>query len=218
MILFIDDNPSAVLETRIQFYRMGIHSFTLGTNELNRIFHYPAQIILMMNPECIEDLPAVCRDIRRYAGKLPFAMMYRPPHGNYYAYQRLCDGVFEDNVTTLKFVEAMFDLYEERTGNSAYERIFGGLYMNVKEKHLQLYGEPFPATHEQWMLARYLLLRAPFPVSREELRLTCFRPDRPPSPQNVTTQICRMNRLITKAYGRPLFFYQRSLGYTVSAI
>ncbi|MBQ8351421.1 MAG: hypothetical protein IJY20_05205 [Clostridia bacterium] len=218
MIIFIEDKPEEVLDTRIQFYRMGIHSITLGTNELHRILHYPAQIILIMRPECIEDLTNVCRKIKSHSPFLPLAMMYRPPNGNYYAYQQLCDAVFEDNVTTLTFAQTMFAIYEERMKKSAEEHSYGKLYMKVNRKGLQILGESLPATHEQWMLARYLLLSAPYPVSREELRLTCFCPDKLPSLQNVTTQICRMNRMITKAFRHPLFFYQRQFGYYISPV
>lgn len=216
MIVMVDNEPSAVLETRMQFYTMGIHTAVIPTTQLAEIDHYPTQTVLIARPECIEDLEAVCRTIRTY-GK-PLALLYRPPHGNFYAYKQLCDEVFEDEVTTARFVETMFAIYEERFIRSAFERQFADLRINVRQHCLYIRGEAFPATHEQWMLARYLLLRAPLPAPAEELRQTCFRPEWLPSVKNVSTQICRMNKLIQKGFGRPLFFYQRKTGYFISQI
>lgn len=216
MIVFVDNEPSAVLETRMQFYTMGIHTALVSTSCLADICQYPTQTVLIMRPECIADLEKVCHTIRML-GK-PLALLYRPPHGNFYAYKQLCDEVFEDDTTTAKFVETMFAHYEERFGRSAFEHQHASLRINVRQHCLYIRGEAFPATHEQWMLARYLLLRAPIPVSAEELRETCFRPGRLPAVKNVSTQICRMNKLIQKGFGHPLFFYQRKTGYFISQI
>jgi hypothetical protein len=216
MILFIDDSPNDIVETRTQFYRMGIHSLVLGTNELHRINRYPAHGILVMYPERIENIEELCRSIRRQS-KLPLSAVYRPPHGNYYAYRQHFDIVVEENITTTKYIEAVFDLYKERTGISPYERIYGGLRINVKERYIRVYASPIPVTHEQRMIARYLLLCAPHPVPREELLATCFKPSKaPPSIGNISTQISRMNRKLITVFDRPLFHYQRSFGYSIN--
>ena len=214
MILFIDDTPDDVLETRMQFYRMGIHSLVLGTKDLQQIPRYPAHGILFLYPEHIDNLEELCDDIRQRS-ILPISAVYRPPHGNYYAYAQCFDIVVDDNITTTKYIEKVFDLYRARTGISPYERIHGGLRINVKEPFIRAYASPVPVTHEQWMIARYLLLRAPYPVPREELLATCFRPNRkPPAITNISTQISRMNKKLITVFGHPLFHYQKSFGYS----
>lgn len=114
MIIFIDNQADAVLPTRVQFYKMGLCTIVLNTNQLHLIIRTPVKIVLIMRPESIENLESVCQYIRDIPTRPPFAMMYRPPHGNYYTYSRMCDCVFEDNISTLTFAKKMLEIYRER--------------------------------------------------------------------------------------------------------
>ena len=216
MILCIENDPSAILETRVQLYRMHLHTPVLSTKELSRIPLYPAQSILILRPEAIPNIEQVCKQLRVYAPSIPLAIFYRPPHGNYYTYARMCDRVFEDNITTLTFAKTMLDLYEERTKRPAYKISYAGLSAEVGAKSIGLYGDGFLANHEQMMLVRYLLLKAPQPVPAEELRQTCFHPGKLPTIGTVHTQFRRLNKLFTLAYGKPIFLHQSDYGYFIA--
>lgn len=218
MILFIDNEPNAVLETRIQFYKMGIFTQVLNTKQLHSILNSPAKAVLIMRPECIENLESVCAYIRSIPTRPPFAMMYRPPHGNYYTYLRMCDRVFEDNITTTKFIETMFELYEERKHRDPYIYEDRQVSIHLKNPQLMAYRLSFIVTHEQWMIVRYLLMHSPFSVCIEDLRRFCFRPDRTPALSTVRSQISRLNQMFVMAYKYPLIFFQHDLGYFICPI
>lgn len=218
MIIFIDNEPNEVLDTRIQFFRMGIHSLVCRTDELENLLLLTAQAVLIMRPECIPDIESVCKQIRRYVPKLPLAIMYRPPLGNYYAYLQWGDVVFDDHITTLTFANTVFDLYEEKNGRSARDLMYCGIRARVGARSICVLGQRMPVCHEEVMLTRYLLLHAPRVVPVGELAKTCFRPTRTPKDRTVHTHFRHMNELITRGFGRPAFLYHKDYGYMIAPI
>lgn len=215
MILLIDNEPDTVLEDRCMFFRMGLHSLACRTDEIDKMIFKPVHATLIMRPEYIDDLPAVCSKLRSCFNQVPLAIMYRPPLGNYYQYLQLADAVFEDNVTTARFANTMYDLYEKKTGINVRDMIYDCVRAIAGTHYVCLCGERLPATHEQVMLTRYLLFRAPRAATVEDLRLACFNPARLPQPSNVHTQFSRLNKTIMLGIGMRKIHYKKDAGYFI---
>ena len=215
MILLIDNEPDAVLADRCMFFRMGLHSLVCRPDAITTMIFKPVHTVLIMRPEYIEDLPAVCHEIRQYFFRVPLAMMYRPPHGSYYMYLQLADAVFDDNVTTAHFANFMYDLYKRNTGIDVRDMIYDCVRAIAGTHYICICGERLPATHEQVMLTRYLLFRAPRAAAVEDLRQACFNPARLPQPSNVHTQFSRLNKTILRGTDLRKIHYKRDIGYFI---
>ncbi len=203
MILFVEKPGHYAEAQRAQriFYKMYIPTYIVPSDEIERIEYYPANAIIIACPQAIEDLADVCHYIREHLPLIPLALFFIPPCGNYYTYTRLADFVFEKNTTSIRVVKTLFEEREKRTGAYAFIQYTDAVFTDIKRAGLIfLYGLPERVTHRQFLIVRYLLLKAPACVSAEELLDICAHPLRKrPTINTIGTQVCLLNQISCKA-------------------
>ena len=217
MLIFIDNDKEAVVNERNMFYRMRLHTVCLGTKDISAIGNYPAQAIFIPRPASIPRLEDICYEIRCHFPSLPIGALYREGEGNYYTHLRACDIVFDDErVSTTEVVERLFALYKERTNRSPFDLHIGDVRTRLKSSRLYVFGYPVPVTAIQWRIVRYLHLAYPRTVPAKEILETCFSFRHPPAQNNVSTQICLLNKKIKSEFGFAPIVYRQKLGYCLS--
>ena len=215
MFIIFDRSAEDALPLRQRFYRYRVHSLYLSPCELDRIDDYPVQGFLIPHPELLEDALGLAELLRSRYPHLPVATVYRPTGHNYYRLQNVSDLVFDHRTTAPKMIDELFRAYESKGNSSADRRIIQCVRTIRRSRFVYVIGEPFPTTHTQWMLTRYLILAAPRAVSAEELLELCFSPGHERSVQNVSAQLTKLDRLIRRAYPFRIFHCRHPHLYSI---
>lgn len=216
MFIILDQDKEAVLGLRRRLYHHYTHTTIIAPTALAEITHYPAQGVLIPRPECLADPQATCRAIRELSPSLPIGMIYGVDNGQYFQYRRLVDVVFEARTTAGKICKIIYDIFGQRNQETSSSRIVDCLRVDrAVPGCVFLLGYGFPATREQWMLARYLVLAAPRAVPVAELLDTCFLPGRVRSARSVSQQLGQLDHMFSVGCGVRVFERHRPATYFI---
>lgn len=202
MFILFDRSEEDALSYRRRLYQRYVHSLTLRPEEADRIADYPAHGILIPNPEHLDDPIGLCMLLRERYPHLPIGMIYRkdcPLH--YYRLKGACDLLFDERTTMPKIISLFYEHYEKKGNPSPVSRITSCVRTDSRcPKVVFVLAQPFPASHVQWMLIRYLNLTAPRAVTAEELLSVGFLPGKTRSSKNVSAQLTKFDRLIGRGF------------------
>ena len=215
MFVIFDRSPADALALRQRLYRYHIHSLYLAPDEIDRIADYPVHGILIPHPELLIDPIGLATLLRERFPRLPLAMLHNQGGPNFYHLQRASDLIFEGRVTTPKMITDLYAAYEGKGNPSVQSCISDCVLTDSRSRYVYILGEPFPASHIQWMLVRYLTLAAPRPVPAEELAALCFSPGHERAAQNVSAHLTKLDRVISRGFPFRVFSCQHPHVYSI---
>lgn len=215
MFIIFDRSPADALALRQKLYRYRIHSLYLSPNEIDRTTDYPVHGILIPHPELLGDPIGLATLLRDRFPHLPLAMLHNQGGPNFYLLQRACDLLFNGRITTPKMISDLYAAYEGKGNPSPQSSIGDCVLTDTRSRYIYVLGDPFPASHIQWMLVRYLTMTAPRAVSAEELASLCFSPGQERAAQNVSAHLTKLDRVISRGFPFRVFFCQHPHCYSI---
>ena len=198
MFILFDTDPERVLSYRQRLYDLRVHSLCLSPSETDRVADYPAHAILIPYPDELDDPIALCHALRKKYPHLPLLLIYREGGMHYYHLKNACDAIFEKRTAIKTVIAAAYNLYREHGNPDPTSLITSCVHTRADSTFVYVVGQPFIASHTQWMLIRYLNMAAPRAVPAEELLEVGFYPGRVRSLKNVSAQLTALDRVIER--------------------
>ena len=176
MFGIIDGNADnqIVRDAQRILFQARVHSAVFPEAPTPLPYPYPLRGLIILRPEALADVEGTVAALRASFPLLPIALFYRETNktGNRYAYTRIADFVYEDDVRVERVIADLFDAYEAR-GGAREKKIAGGLCISREKEYATIFGLPTPYSQGNLMLLYYLLKIAPRAATKEELKSIC---------------------------------------------